>query len=283
MQTCARIHSIISQYAKILCIVLSRRKSNETKIKSAVQYPLRGLFGSVHHKANRGKSDHYIAICKHRDSNDWFSYDDEDVHRVQFLKRRNGNVLTDFMKSAAILFYVNYTAVPVYSNNLREHNENDETRDDIDADEDASSSSSTVSSSSSKQGQNKSTDETAQAVSIYMHTQNDSSNDPAPPKPRWCDWAMDSFSWTGLDTPHQERCVGQGFTMKTCTIEGCSTMVHPICHHDWLREHYYYPPARGKHVCRQHSNSYQRWVCFKEGKIPCSQNECIPGSAVATR
>ena len=41
---------------------------------------------------------------------------------------RNGKVLIDFMKSAAILFYVNYTAVPVHSNNLREHNENDETQ-----------------------------------------------------------------------------------------------------------------------------------------------------------
>jgi ubiquitin C-terminal hydrolase len=183
MRTCASKHSIISQYPKILCIVLSHKKSNETKIKSAVQYPLCGLFGSVHHKANRGKSGHYIAICEHRGSNDWFSYDDADVRCVQFVNKRNGKVLTEFMKTAAILFYVNYTAVPVHSNNLREHNKNDETQGDIDADEDASSSSSTVSSSSSKQGQNKSTNETAQAASIYMHTQNDSSNDPAPPKP----------------------------------------------------------------------------------------------------
>ena len=172
MQTYATKHSIISQYPKILCIVLPRKKSNETKIKLGVQYPLRGLFGSVHLKANRGKRGHYIAICEHWDSNDWFSYDDHDVHRVKFANTRNENVLTDFMKSAAILFYVNYTAVPVHSNNLCEHNENDETQEDVDADEDASSSSSTVSSSSSKQGQNKSTNETAQVASIYMHTQN---------------------------------------------------------------------------------------------------------------
>jgi hypothetical protein len=102
------------------------------------------------------------------------------------------------MKSAAILFYVNYTAVPVHSNNLCEHNGNNETQSLVDADDDASSS------SSSKQQQNKSTDETAQAASICMQTQNDSSNDPAPPKLRWCDWAiMDSFSHTGRDTPHQ--------------------------------------------------------------------------------
>jgi hypothetical protein len=100
---------------------------------------------------------------------------------------------------------------------------------------------------------------------------------------RWCDWAMDSFSWTGYTTPHSERCIGQGFTMKTCTIEECSMMVHPFCHHDWLRRHCYYPHARGNHVCRQHSNSYQRWVRFKAGKIQQSENECIPGSATATR
>jgi hypothetical protein len=256
-------------------------KSNETKIKSTVQYPLRGLFGGVHHKANRGKSGHYIAICEHRDSNNLFSYDDDDVCRVQFVNRRNGKVLTEFMKSAAFLFYVNYTAVPVHSNNLCEHNENDETQEDVDADEDASSSSSTVSFLSSKQGQNRSTNETAQAASIDMQTQNDSSNNPAPPKSQWCDWAMDSFSHTGLDTPHQERCIVDGLPMMTCTQLGCSKMVHPPCHVDWLRKHCYSLPPRGLHVCRQHSNSYQRWVCFKAGKIPRSENGCIPGSAAA--
>ncbi len=57
---------VISQYPKIMCIVLSRWKSNETKIKWAVQYPLGGLFGSVHHKANRGKSGHYSHLWTSR-------------------------------------------------------------------------------------------------------------------------------------------------------------------------------------------------------------------------
>ena len=100
---------------------------------------------------------------------------------------------------------------------------------------------------------------------------------------RWCDWAMDSFSMTGFDTPHQERCVGFGMTMKTCTIEGCSTMVHPRCHDDWLDAHCYLRPPRDKHVCRQHSNSYQLWVRFKAGEIQRSENGCIPGSAAAAR
>jgi ubiquitin C-terminal hydrolase len=104
MRTCVRQHSIISQYPKVLCNVLLRKKSNDTIIKLAVQYPLRGLFGTVHHKASRGKSGHYIAVCEHQDSNNWFSYDDERVSRVRFVNRNNGNVLTDFLKSAAILF-----------------------------------------------------------------------------------------------------------------------------------------------------------------------------------
>jgi hypothetical protein len=88
---------------------------------------------------------------------------------------------------------------------------------------------------------------------------------------------------TGFDTPHQERRVGTGMTMKTCTIEGCSMNVHPFCHIDWLCEHCYYPPPPGNHVCRHHSKCYRRWVLFKAGKIPHSENGCIPGSAAATR
>jgi ubiquitin C-terminal hydrolase len=89
MRTCARKKRVIIHYPKIMCIVLSRSISNETKIKSAVQYPLHGFFGSVHHKLNRNKSGHYIAICEHRASNDWFSYDDDIVKRVKFMNKNN--------------------------------------------------------------------------------------------------------------------------------------------------------------------------------------------------
>ena len=63
----------------------------------------------------------------------WFSYDDVIVTRAQFVNKNNQKVLTEFMKSAAILFYVNYTAVPVHSNNILEHNENDETQSLVNA------------------------------------------------------------------------------------------------------------------------------------------------------
>ncbi len=88
--------------------------------------------------------------------------------RNQFVNQKSGNVLKKFMKSAAILFYVNYTAVPVHSNNLCTHDGNNETQSLVDTDDDVSFSSSTVSSLSSKQRQNKSTYETAQAASICM-------------------------------------------------------------------------------------------------------------------
>ena len=63
----------------------------------AVQYPLRGLFGTVHHKVIRGKSGHYIVVCEHQDSiSRWFSYDDGRVHRATFVNKKNGEVLTTF-------------------------------------------------------------------------------------------------------------------------------------------------------------------------------------------
>ena len=176
-------------------------------------------------------------------------------------EQENGKVLTTFMKSASILFYVNYTADPVRSNNLHEHNENDETQEDVEAD--------------AKQGQNKSTNETAHAASIAIQTQNNFSNKVASENLRFCDWAMDSSSVTGSDTPHQERCVGTMMPMKTCTIEGCSTNVHPLCHNDWLISHCYARPTRGKHVCREHSKCYQKWVLYRAGKIARSDNGCI--------
>jgi hypothetical protein len=154
-----------------MCIVLSRWGQDDTRNDLAVTYPLKGLFGSVHHNMNRGKSGHYIAICESQDPQYWFLYDDHNVRREQFVtKGKNGKVLRKFMKSAFILFYNDFTADPVRSNNLHEHNENDETEEDVEA--------------HAKQGENKSTNETAQAVSIAIQTQNDSSNDPKPPKSR---------------------------------------------------------------------------------------------------
>jgi len=170
-RTTARSARRISQYPKIMCIVLSRWGQNDTRNDLAVKYPLQGLFGSVHHNMNKGKSGHYTAICKSPDPDNWILYDDETVCHEKFVtKGKNGKVHKKFMKSASILFYKDFTADPVRSKNLHEHNENDETEEDVEA--------------HAKQGENKSTNETAQAVSIAIQTQNDSSNDPKPPKSR---------------------------------------------------------------------------------------------------
>ena len=173
-RTTARSARRISQYPKILCIVLSRWGQDDTRNDLAVTYPLQGLFGSVHHNMNKGKSGHYIAICESQDPHYWFLYDDDNVRREQFVNKKNGKVLTKFMKSASILFYVDFTADPVRSNNLHEHNENDETQEDVEA--------------HAKQGQNKSTNETVQAASINIQTQNDSSEvEPCPLLPFYYD------------------------------------------------------------------------------------------------
>jgi hypothetical protein len=66
------------------------------------------------------------------------------------LNKKNGNVLTQFLKSVAILFYVNFIAVPVHSNDLRTHNGNIENQSLVDIGDEVSSSSSTVSSLSSE-------------------------------------------------------------------------------------------------------------------------------------
>ena len=47
MRTIASSERMISQYPKIMCIVLSRWGPNETKINSAVTYPLQGLLGTI--------------------------------------------------------------------------------------------------------------------------------------------------------------------------------------------------------------------------------------------
>ena len=92
-------------------------------------------------------------------------------------------------------------------------------------------------------------------ATTWVQTQNNSSNNPAPPESKWCNWAKGSFSHTGHDTPHQEQCFSFGMRMVTCQHIGCSTKVHPPCHIDWLKRHCYERPPQ--HFCRQHSNCYQ--------------------------
>jgi ubiquitin C-terminal hydrolase len=102
-RTTARSTRRISQYPKIMCIVLSRWGQNDTRNDLAVKYPLQGLFGSVHHNMNKGKSGHYIAICKSPDPDNWILYDDETVCREKFVTK--GKNEEDAQKVYEVSFY----------------------------------------------------------------------------------------------------------------------------------------------------------------------------------
>ena len=97
----------------ILCAVVSRNINHEGRpilINSPVDYPvdkLRGanitldghmnndghsyrLFGVINYKSTGGDAGHYAAICKSKDSRDWFEYNDGDVRKSEFRKHNSG-------------------------------------------------------------------------------------------------------------------------------------------------------------------------------------------------
>ncbi len=140
--TLAHQCTVISQFPKILCIHLGRKKPDGTIINSHVANHVLGnpvsclklshedvgsqydLLGTVHHKAKkRGNSGHYTAVCKSQVSNVWYKYDDHQVHAETFVSKRstrkpNPNVLKRFHRSASMLFYVKKATVPVNPNKL---------------------------------------------------------------------------------------------------------------------------------------------------------------------
>ncbi len=114
------------------------------------------------------------------------------------------------------------------SGQFYEHNDNDETQEDVHADEDASSSSSTVSPSSSKQGQSKSTNETAQVASIYMHTQNDFSKDLASEKLRYVIGLWIHFLWQALILHIKNNASVQKWKWRPALLKGAVWMCTPF-------------------------------------------------------
>ena len=95
-----------------------------------------------------------------------------------------------------------------------------------------------------------------------------------------CDWAMDTTSSTGIGNPHEERCICPLVLKKlrNCHHEGCNKMVHRRCQEDWLQRHCYPWTREDPHFCREHNEHYIKWVKFKGGEIPRSENGCVPGS-----
>jgi hypothetical protein len=98
----------------------------------------------------------------------------------------------------------------------------------------------------------------------------------------WCDWAMETMTHIGMHNPHQECCQMSSIRHVNCQHEGCMAHVHQLCQHDWLQQHCYAVPTNLPIFCRNHTDSYTRWVRFTAGDIPQSQNGCIPGSVAAT-
>ncbi len=111
--------------------------NDETRITLAVNYPVTDLnpctfFGShevtvdskynliatVNHKPSKKNDGHYMAVNKSPTWRGWYTYDDDIINLVKFVKRNINSVLMDFQKTASILFYVNVKYVSIHHNNL---------------------------------------------------------------------------------------------------------------------------------------------------------------------
>ena len=63
--------------------------------------------------------------------------------------------------------------------------------------------------------------------------------------------------------------------LRNCHHEGCNKTVHRRCQEDWLDRHCYPWTLEDPHFCREHNEHYIRWVKFKGGEIPRSENGCV--------
>jgi len=105
--TSATSKSAITKFPSFMCILLCRRrKNNNGKISSAVEFPALvfninrdhmpyDLFAAVHHKPTKGGNDHYTAISRswNLESQEWFMYDDDRVSSSKFTKMHNKNTM----------------------------------------------------------------------------------------------------------------------------------------------------------------------------------------------
>ncbi len=127
----------MSCYPIILCIILGRKVNDETRITSAVNYPVinfnpctffgshegavdlkYNLIATVNHKPSKKNDGHYTAVNKSPTSKSWYKYDDDIIKLVNFMKQNTNSMLMDFQKTTSILFYVDVKYVSVCHNNL---------------------------------------------------------------------------------------------------------------------------------------------------------------------
>ena len=105
--TSATSKSAITKFPSFMCILLCRRrKNNNGKISSAVEFPALGfningdhmpydLFATVHHKPTKGGNGYYTAISRSRnlESQEWFMYDDDRVSSSKFTKMQKKHTM----------------------------------------------------------------------------------------------------------------------------------------------------------------------------------------------
>ncbi len=77
---------------------------------------------ALNHKPSKKNDGHYTAVSK-SPSGSWYKYDNNNVNLLKFVKGNTNYVLTDFQKTASILFLIDVWYVSVCYNNLCNNNE----------------------------------------------------------------------------------------------------------------------------------------------------------------
>jgi hypothetical protein len=131
-----------SCYPILLRIVLGCKMNDETRITSAVGYPVinfnpctffgshegavdskYNLIATINHKPSKKNDGNYTAVNKSPNSKSWYKYDDDIVKLVRLVKQNTNSMLMDFQKTASIYFYIDVKYVSVCHNNLCNDNE----------------------------------------------------------------------------------------------------------------------------------------------------------------
>ena len=60
---------------------------------------------TVNHQPKSNNKGHYTAVTKHQTTNSWFEYDDDDVHRINFVGRKSNFSAVRYQRMASILFF----------------------------------------------------------------------------------------------------------------------------------------------------------------------------------
>ncbi len=62
------------------------------------------LIAAVNHQPKSDDKGHYTAVTKHQTMKSWFEYNDDDVHRINFIGRNNNFSAVRYQCMASIFF-----------------------------------------------------------------------------------------------------------------------------------------------------------------------------------